>query len=786
MRNDINALRQFIGELYDLNELRTLCFELGIDYEDLPEGGKSSKVRDLLILMGRKRSLDQLLAKLHEDRPIPFDTAGLSIDLAFLDKLYSQLPSASGTKPRSREQLALIAKVETFWIEGVLENTLNSTIPIDLSKEYRPNLVHYPWEMVVQRPDVERNLLIPDKRIEDVFDEANQSLLIVGGPGSGKTTVLLELAQTLLARAKQNPDLPVPVVFNLSSWLSDKPVAEWLILELKEKYLIPKKIGRKWIERNKLLLLLDGLDEVKLQHQTACVKAINQFRQNQLVDIAICSRLEEYEAIPEKLKLETAIFLNPLNSQQIDKYLSTAGAELVTVRAALQEDTVLEELAQSPLMLSIMALAYEDITTETFSSFDSIEARRKHIFDMYVQQMFRRRTGVSDYSDEQTKYWLSYLAHQMNQQNYSLFLLEQLQPNWLMNSTGIWLYAFGPGLVESLVLVIASVIYALAIDIFRFNFSTLWFAGFFTLAIVTPAILGLLERWRLIRQNYLAETPPETSRKEAKAKEDQKYGMAFGGCALTISVFLFFFLTIIRITFFSPFENSEIFNFLREVNLSWLCFSPTLAILFFLFGRRIKRALSDSVKTYESITFTFSLDEIRKGFKNFIFMCCLLFLLMYLLFGGNYWSALQITLYVFVFMLTVIVLLEGLGSRNEPSKVRPNEGMRATAKNALLIGIMGGVLLGISALLLTKNIFPTLFYSGLILTLIYGGSDLIQHFILRLILWYQGYLPWRISFWDYAAERIFLRRVGGGYIFIHRMLQNYFAELLQFDDQVSA
>jgi hypothetical protein len=29
----------------------------------------------------------------------------------------------------------------------------------------------------------------------------------------------------------------------------------------------------------------------------------------------------------------------------------------------------------------------------------------------------------------------------------------------------------------------------------------------------------------------------------------------------------------------------------------------------------------------------------------------------------------------------------------------------------------------------------------------------------------------------YATERIFLRKVGGGYIFIHRPLQDYFAEL---------
>jgi len=34
-----------------------------------------------------------------------------------------------------------------------------------------------------------------------------------------------------------------------------------------------------------------------------------------------------------------------------------------------------------------------------------------------------------------------------------------------------------------------------------------------------------------------------------------------------------------------------------------------------------------------------------------------------------------------------------------------------------------------------------------------------------------------VSFLDYAAERIFLRKVGGGYVFVHRMLMDYFVTL---------
>jgi hypothetical protein len=49
---------------------------------------------------------------------------------------------------------------------------------------------------------------------------------------------------------------------------------------------------------------------------------------------------------------------------------------------------------------------------------------------------------------------------------------------------------------------------------------------------------------------------------------------------------------------------------------------------------------------------------------------------------------------------------------------------------------------------------------------------------LRLLLWRSGVFPRDIAaFCDSCAERILLRRVGGGWIFVHRMLLEYFAEL---------
>ncbi len=55
----------------------------------------------------------------------------------------------------------------------------------------------------------------------EFFDklEKGRTLLILGEPGSGKTITLLRLAQQLIERTEENISKPIPVVFNLSSWV---------------------------------------------------------------------------------------------------------------------------------------------------------------------------------------------------------------------------------------------------------------------------------------------------------------------------------------------------------------------------------------------------------------------------------------------------------------------------------------------------------------------------------------------------------------------------------------
>jgi hypothetical protein len=58
----------------------------------------------------------------------------------------------------------------------------------------------------------------------------------------------------------------------------------------------------------------------------------------------------------------------------------------------------------------------------------------------------------------------------------------------------------------------------------------------------------------------------------------------------------------------------------------------------------------------------------------------------------------------------------------------------------------------------------------------FAGYFLIRHFPTRVLLWATDRGPWDyVEFLDAAAERVFLRKLGGGYIFVHRALLEYMA-----------
>lgn len=102
------------------------------------------------------------------------------------------------TPQQYRNRQALLNKVRNYWVKGVLETSLHNRVLIELSLEERPQAIAHPWNLTLETVDEPQKLLPHGTKLIDLFDSIGEgrTLLILGNPGSGKTTTLLELPAT--------------------------------------------------------------------------------------------------------------------------------------------------------------------------------------------------------------------------------------------------------------------------------------------------------------------------------------------------------------------------------------------------------------------------------------------------------------------------------------------------------------------------------------------------------------------------------------------------------------
>ncbi|MCB1033279.1 MAG: NACHT domain-containing protein, partial [Acidobacteria bacterium] len=308
-------------------------------------------------------------------------------------------PEASSPAAGSERDLQiLLSRVREYWIAGVLERSIHRFARLELGMELLEGAVESPWGSLLETPGAGREELPHGKTLGQVFEDVGGSLLVLGEPGSGKTTTLLELAQDLLRGAEDDPTSPVPVVFPLSSWAGEgRSLGDWMVDELAKKYMVPKKVSRAWPGGGRILPLLDGLDEVEGGQRPRCVEAINLFTRENPVRVVVCCRLREYRELPVRLALNGAIRLQPLSRQQVFDYLGAFGDRLAALGALLRRDSGLLIDARSPLMLSLMIEAYQGLPVEALATEGrpSVAARRQRLMEAYVEARFHRaRTGL--------------------------------------------------------------------------------------------------------------------------------------------------------------------------------------------------------------------------------------------------------------------------------------------------------------------------------------------------------------------------------------------------------
>ncbi len=651
---------------------------------------------------------------------------------------------------RRRELRLLLDKVRRFWLEGVLAQALQGAALVNIGKQPAPDAVQGAWEDLMQVPAADRPPLAEDVHIDQAFEKLDQAVLILDGAGSGKTTTLLALTDELSRQAQSDPQSPVPVVLHLASWAQHpRPLAEWILEEISLRYQIPRLTSQEWLQANHLALLLDGLDEVEAARRSECIEAINAFRKDHgLVPLVICSRMDEYEASGHKLRLAGALVLQPMTDAQVQAYLESCGEPAAALRQAIQEDEDLRSEARNPAMLSIMRLAYQGVPPEALESeaLDTLEERRQHAVQAYIQAQFDQPDRPARFSRSQIEVWLGWLARNMRQNRQAGFLLEQLQPAWLTAAwrralywlvsraaAGIWLGLALGGTAE-----VAG--------------TPAGRAGYVLAGFLSGGMLGAIDAARGFR------------RKSAVQKLSPGLRLLYALMVGALSGLAFWL----------------VFDRLLDIGMEAVRLSGG-AILAYGFTAWVsyRQDAAEDIRPAESLTWSWL--QAAGGLPAGLLLGIIVAAAMGWFFSRG--NLLRVWLPFSIVYGSLIVLLftavAGLRGRAVEKNSYPNQGTHLSARNALraglLLGVMCAVLYGLVYGVLEGALLGLRVFSFAILW--YGGFDVIKHYWLRLLLASQPVsggvsVPLNLTaFLDEAAALGLLQRVGGGYQFFNRLIR---------------
>ncbi len=570
--------------------------------------------------------------------------------------------------------------------------------------------------------------LAPGQRLIEVFRQGDMAgrLLIMGEPGSGRTTALLELVRDLLTVAATDEQAPVPLMVELSSWTDERQaLGQWLGDRLWVDYSLSRQQSRELMATHQILPVLDGLDELEPMRQQSCFAQLNQLWPEDEPDRQgiVCGYSPELDLPGAKLtKLNRTVELRPLLAAQIQAYL----AEMVCpdLWAKIQASPELRQLATKPLMLALMPVALAHRPAQT----------QAELFTAYVQARFdgyEQERGQLPYSREQTLNYLGWLARQMRAQHQTVLLIEGIQPTWLRNQRHQRAYRRMVGLMAG------GVVGLLTGMVFG------WIVGQ-AVGLIVGLLAGLI--FGLIYGPLFGRI----------------FGPLFGLARIR---------PVERLRFsFSDFPMHILYREIQRGPVVGLAIGRFIGITLGLILGLILLLVLGLAGLLAGPIFGLTLG---------LMVIWIFQLLLAPIIGP------MVGLVVGLVIGLVVAAKTDITTRN-----RPNQGIWVSAQNALFSAVLGlGIaallyvslgwllpLIGVEAGWVNAIIGAAIALTLSLCTLIGGGLACIQHLALRWVLWRRGVIPWNYArFLRHGADLQLLRQTGGEFRFFHDLLRSHIA-----------
>ncbi|HEU4885459.1 MAG TPA: hypothetical protein VFT45_24640, partial [Longimicrobium sp.] len=474
--------------------------------------------------------------------------------------------------------------------------------------------------------------------------------------------------------------------------------------------------------------------------------------------------------------------LLPLEQGQIDAYLDAAGPALAGVRDALDRNAELRELSGSPLMLSIMTLAFHDAPTDVlrFDETFTREELREEVFGRFVDRMFvLRERADSGFSRERVEAGLRWLASGMRERG-SIFAVELLQPAWLTPRQRLF-YALGSRIGGALLV-------TLAIGAVCLGGLVLILAGDGTGGRTpAPAVIGsatLATLAAAVAMGLLAGLFYATLGHKALQRSPDEHGHEPGMAEELAAFFVYLALSVLAAMLVMGTEKWGFGLSLGDPPLlaAFVTVAVSALSLPVIFGRKPGRGSMD-----HDISLAGSLSWQRKTAVELMPICAITGGGM-ILFAPESMTRFQAGAMAGIAGFALVMYSswrqevppvdqwkeEGNFALRDSGKVFAYAGLACVLAFFPMVAFAMETevslrdAFGVAVLFTIVMFGPALFW--------FGGIDLVLHGALRMVLALTGTIPLRLRrLLEYAVHLGFLQRAGGGYIFFHRLLLEHFA-----------
>lgn len=275
----------------------------------------------------------------------------------------------------------------------------------------------------------------PQDGIRVANDE--QYLMVLGGPGIGKSTFLRKAGLEALKEKEGNFEHEcIPVFLELKRFTEDPIDIEVLIAEEFKicGYPYPEEMVKAALESGKLLILFDGLDEVPAANIDNVIRKIgdfvNQYSQNRF--IASC-RIAAYKGgFTQFTEVEIAEF----DDSQVKAYInnwfaSSSDSDQHQIAQQCWEELngkrheTTKELAWNPLLLTLLCMVYDELQNFPRNRADLYEKALNIFLKKWaVEKGLPQDSAVGQYLDISTEKRLLYEIAAKNLEADRLFLRE--------------------------------------------------------------------------------------------------------------------------------------------------------------------------------------------------------------------------------------------------------------------------------------------------------------------------------------------------------------------------